>query len=46
MKESDMAAIDTLFARAKLADGTLNDIGVAAGRIVSIRPTGSAQPCG
>ncbi|WP_421591897.1 amidohydrolase family protein [Shinella sp. M27] len=37
-----MAGIETLFINAKLADGTLNDIGVAGGRIVSIVPAGSA----
>jgi len=37
-----MADIETLFTNAKLADGTLNDIGVAGGRIVSIAPAGSA----
>ena len=36
-----MAGIDTLFTNAKLADGSLNDIGVAAGRIVSIGPAGT-----
>lgn len=36
-----MAEIETLFTRAKLADGSLNDIGVAGGRIAAIAPTGT-----
>lgn len=36
-----MAEIETLFTRAKLADGSLNDIGVAGGRIAAITPTGT-----
>jgi cytosine deaminase len=36
-----MAGIDTLFTNAKLADGSLKDIGVAAGRIVSIETAGA-----
>lgn len=36
-----MAEIETLFTRAKLADGSLSDIGVAGGRIVAIVPTGA-----
>jgi cytosine deaminase len=39
-----MAEIDTLFTRARLADASFADIGVAAGRIVSIMPSGSATP--
>ena len=35
-----MDAIETLFTNAKLADGSLKDIGVANGRIVSITPAG------
>ncbi len=42
MERDSMAGIETLFINAKLADGTLNDIGVAGGRIVSIVPAGSA----
>lgn len=38
-----MAGIETLFTHAKLADGSLNDIGVSSGRIVSIAPAGSAE---
>ena len=38
-----MAGIETLFTNAKLADGTLKDIGVAEGRIVSIAPAGSGK---
>ena len=38
-----MAGIETLFTNAKLADGTLKDIGVAGGRIVSIAPAGAVQ---
>lgn len=33
--------IDTLFTDAKLADGTINDIAVSAGRITAITPAGS-----
>ncbi len=33
-----MAGIETLFTNAKLADGSLKDIGVAGGRIVAIEP--------
>lgn len=36
-----MAGIETLFTNAKLADGSLKDIGVAGGRIVSIEPAGT-----
>ena len=36
-----MGTIDTLFTRAKLADGLLYDISVVDGRIVSIAPEGS-----
>ena len=35
-----MTAIDILFTQAKLADGSLNDITVASGRIRSIAPAG------
>ena len=38
-----MAGIETLFTNAKLADGSLNDVGVASGRIVSIAPAGSTE---
>ena len=38
-----MAGIDTLFTNARLADGTLKDIGVTAGRIVSIVLAGTAS---
>ncbi|MCR6499333.1 amidohydrolase family protein [Shinella sp. CPCC 101442] len=38
-----MAGIETLFTNAKLADGSLNDVGVAGGRIVSIAPAGSTE---
>ncbi|WP_271022609.1 amidohydrolase family protein [Rhizobium sp. RCAM05973] len=41
-----MSAIETLFTRAKLADGSIKDIGVADGRIVSIEPTGSIVAAG
>ncbi|MFC6447902.1 amidohydrolase family protein [Shinella zoogloeoides] len=34
---------ETLFTNAKLADGSLKDIGVAGGRIVSIAPAGAAS---
>ncbi|MGV1761043.1 amidohydrolase family protein [Rhizobium sp. A22-96] len=37
-----MSVIETLFTRAKLANGSIRDIGVANGRIVAIEPTGSA----
>ncbi len=33
-------AIETLFTHAKFPDGSLNDVGVSAGRIVSIEPWG------
>lgn len=36
-----MAGVETLFTNAKLADGSLKDIGVAAGRIVSIEAAGA-----
>ncbi|WP_439629644.1 amidohydrolase family protein [Shinella sp.] len=36
-----MAGIETLFTNAKLADGSLKDIGVAGGRIVAIEPAGT-----
>ncbi|WP_168879539.1 amidohydrolase family protein [Rhizobium sp. P28RR-XV] len=36
-----MSAIETLFARAKLADGSTKDIGVADGHIVSIEEAGA-----
>jgi cytosine deaminase len=36
-----VSGIETLFTQVKLADGSLNDIGVAGGRIVSITPVGS-----
>ncbi|QRM57643.1 amidohydrolase family protein [Sinorhizobium sp. BG8] len=39
-----MGTIETLFTNAKLADGSLTNIGVAGGRIVSIAPAGSAVP--
>ena len=41
-----MSAIETLFTRAKLADGAIKDIGVTDGRIVSIEPAGSAVTAG
>ena len=46
MKEKDLSAIETLFTRAKLADGSIKDIGVTDGRIVSIAPTGTAVTAG
>ena len=46
MKEKDLSAIETLFTRAKLADGSIKDIGVTGGRIVSIAPTGTAATAG
>jgi cytosine deaminase len=39
-----MSAVDTLFTQARLADGTLNDIAVTAGRISSITPSSGAAP--
>ena len=36
-----MAGIETLFTHAKLADGSLKDIGVSGGRIVAIEPSGT-----
>ncbi len=41
-----MSAIETLFTRAKLADGAIKDIGVTDGRIVSIEPAGSVVTAG
>lgn len=41
-----MAGIETLFTNAKLADGSLKDIGVAGGRIVSIAPVGTQAASG
>jgi len=41
-----LSAIETLFTRAKLADGAIKDIGVTDGRIVSIEPAGSAVTAG
>jgi cytosine deaminase len=38
-----MAGIETLFTNARLADGSLKDIGVAEGRIVSIAPAGGGK---
>ncbi|MGQ3212655.1 MAG: amidohydrolase family protein [Shinella sp.] len=38
-----MAGIETLFTNAKLADGSLKDIGVAGGRIVSIEAAGATS---
>ncbi|TIX88072.1 PRK05985 family protein [Rhizobium sp. P44RR-XXIV] len=38
--------IETLFTRAKLANGSIRDIGVTDGRIVAIEPTGSAVEAG
>ncbi|OCJ07640.1 cytosine deaminase [Rhizobium sp. AC27/96] len=38
--------IETLFTRAKLADGSIRDIGVTDGRIVAIEPTGSVVEAG
>ena len=46
MKEKDLSAIETLFTRAKLADGSTKDIGVTDGRILSIAPTGTATTAG
>ncbi|MET0710777.1 MAG: amidohydrolase family protein [Tardiphaga sp.] len=37
-----MNAIDTLFTQARFADGTVNDIAVANGRIAAISPAGSS----
>lgn len=41
-----MTDIETLFTNAKLANGSLRDIGVAGGRIVSIAPAGMAGEAG
>jgi len=41
-----MTVIETLFTNAKLADGSVKDIGVAGGRIVSIAPAGAAGEAG
>lgn len=37
-----MAEIETVFTNARLPDGSLKDIGVASGRIVSLEPAGKA----
>lgn len=42
--EMDLSPIETLFTRAKLADGSLKDIGVSGGRIVSIEPSSGETP--
>ncbi|EJK81384.1 amidohydrolase family protein [Rhizobium sp. AP16] len=39
-----MSPIETLFTRAKLADGSLKDIGVSGGRIISIEPSSAEAP--
>lgn len=39
-----MNAIDTLFTRARFADGTVNDVAVANGRIVAITSAESSAP--
>ncbi|TCL69478.1 amidohydrolase family protein [Rhizobium sp. BK251] len=41
-----MVSIETVFTRAKLADGSQKEIGVSGGRIVSIEPAGSSAPAG
>jgi cytosine deaminase len=41
-KENKLSGIETLFARAKLADGSTRDIGVTDGRIVSLEETGAS----
>lgn len=41
-----MTVIETLFTNAKLADGSVKDIGVAGGRIVSIAPAGAGGEAG
>lgn len=42
--EMDLSPIETLFTRAKLADGSVKDIGVSGGRIVSIEPSSLETP--
>ncbi|MDE1994454.1 MAG: amidohydrolase family protein [Rhizobiaceae bacterium] len=44
--ETELTAIETLFTRAKLADGSLTDIGVSGGRIVSMEPAGTTSATG
>jgi cytosine deaminase len=39
-----LSVIDTLFTQARVADGTLQDIAIADGRIVAISPTGGNAP--
>jgi cytosine deaminase len=39
-----MTAVDTLFTQAKFADGSVNDMAVTGGRIVSIEPAGNLTP--
>ena len=41
-----MGPIDTLFTNAKFADGSINDIAVANGRIASVSPAGTRIPAG
>jgi cytosine deaminase len=38
--------IDTLFTNAKFADGSINDIAVANGRIAAVSPAGTRIPAG
>jgi cytosine deaminase len=38
-----MTGMETLFTNAKLPDGSLSDIGVSGGRIVSIVPSGASS---
>ena len=41
-----MSSIDTLFTNAKFADGSINDIAVAHGRIAAVSPAGTQNPAG
>ena len=41
-----MGPIDTLFTNAKFADGSINDIAIARGRIAAVSPVGTLNPAG
>jgi cytosine/adenosine deaminase-related metal-dependent hydrolase len=41
-----VSSIDTLFTNAKFADGSINDIAIARGRIAAVSPAGTQNPAG
>ena len=41
-----VSSIDTLFTNAKFADGSINDIAIARGRIAAVSPVGTLNPAG